>query len=82
MPAFISDSPWVRTLISIGDQAIATEDNANLPAYRETTSFTVRVPTWASMDCMPEDQEQNANGWSATGPRPARAERATRATCV
>ena len=30
MPGFISDSPLARELISIGDEAIATEDDAKL----------------------------------------------------
>src|SRR5580700_10671194 len=33
MPGFISDSPLARELISIGDEAIATEDDAKLRAY-------------------------------------------------
>jgi predicted ester cyclase len=33
MPGFISDSPLARELISIGDEAIATEDEAKLRAY-------------------------------------------------
>jgi hypothetical protein len=33
MPGFISDSPLARGLISIGDEAIATEDDAKLRAY-------------------------------------------------
>ena len=33
MPGFISDSPLARELISIGDVAIATEDDAKLRAY-------------------------------------------------
>jgi predicted ester cyclase len=33
MPGFISDSPLARELISIGDEAIATEDAAKLRAY-------------------------------------------------
>src|SRR3984893_4774909 len=33
MPGFISDSPLARDLIRIGDEAIATEDDAKLRAY-------------------------------------------------
>jgi predicted ester cyclase len=33
MPGFISDSPLARELISIGDEAIATKDDAKLRAY-------------------------------------------------
>jgi predicted ester cyclase len=33
MPGFISDSPLARELIRIGDEAIATEDDAKLRAY-------------------------------------------------
>ena len=33
MPGFISDSPLARVLIRIGDEAIATEDDAKLRAY-------------------------------------------------
>jgi predicted ester cyclase len=33
MPGFISDSPLARELISIGDEAIAREDDAKLRAY-------------------------------------------------
>jgi hypothetical protein len=33
MPSFISDSPLAHELISIGDEAIATEDEAKLRAY-------------------------------------------------
>jgi hypothetical protein len=33
MPGFISDSPLARALIGIGDEAIATEDDAKLRAY-------------------------------------------------
>lgn len=33
MPGFISDSPLARDLIRIGDEAIAREDDAALPAY-------------------------------------------------
>ena len=33
MPGFISDSPLARDLIRIGDEAIATEDDAKLQAY-------------------------------------------------
>jgi predicted ester cyclase len=33
MPRFISDSPLARELIRIGDEAIATEDDAKLRAY-------------------------------------------------
>src|SRR5580658_4338222 len=33
MPGFISDSPLARELISIGNEAIATEDDAKLRAY-------------------------------------------------
>jgi predicted ester cyclase len=33
MPGFISDSPLARDLIRIGDEAIATEDDAKLGAY-------------------------------------------------
>ena len=33
MPGFISDSPLARELISIGDEAIATEDDTKLRAY-------------------------------------------------
>jgi predicted ester cyclase len=33
MPSFISDSPLARELISIGDEAIATDDDAKLRAY-------------------------------------------------
>ena len=33
MPGFISDSPLARELISIGDEAIATEDDGKLRAY-------------------------------------------------
>ena len=41
MPGFISDSPLARELIRIGDEAIATEDDAKLRAYfRTTTSST------------------------------------------
>jgi hypothetical protein len=32
MPGFISDSPLARELIHIGDEAIATEDDAKLSA--------------------------------------------------
>ena len=51
MPGFISDSPLARELISIGDEAIATEDDAKLRAISaRTTSSTDRAPTWASMN--------------------------------
>jgi predicted ester cyclase len=33
MPGFISDSPLARELIRIGDEAIATEDDAKLRTY-------------------------------------------------
>jgi predicted ester cyclase len=33
LPGFISDSPLARNLIRIGDDAIATEDDAKLRAY-------------------------------------------------
>ena len=33
MRGFISDSPLARELISVGDEAIATEDDAKLRAY-------------------------------------------------
>ena len=33
MPGFISDGPLARELISIGDEAIATEDDAKLRAH-------------------------------------------------
>jgi hypothetical protein len=33
MSGFISDSPLARDLISVGDEAIATEDDAKLHAY-------------------------------------------------
>jgi predicted ester cyclase len=33
LPGFISDSPLARDLIRIGDEAIATEDDAKLRAY-------------------------------------------------
>ena len=33
MPSFISDNPLARDLIRIGDEAIATEDDAKLRAY-------------------------------------------------
>ena len=33
MPGFISDSPLAHDLIRIGDEAIATEDDAKLQAY-------------------------------------------------
>jgi hypothetical protein len=33
MPRFISDGPLARELIRIGDQAIATEDDAKLRVY-------------------------------------------------
>jgi len=33
VPGFISDSPLARELIRIGDEAIATEDDAKLRAY-------------------------------------------------
>jgi hypothetical protein len=33
MPGFISDSPLARELIRVGDEAIATEDDAKLNAY-------------------------------------------------
>ena len=51
MPGLISDSPLARELISVGDEAIATEDEARLcSCFRGTTSSTDRVPTWASMN--------------------------------
>jgi len=33
LPGFVSDSPLARDLIRIGDEAIATEDDAKLRAY-------------------------------------------------
>ncbi len=40
MPGFVSDSPLARELISIGDEAIATEDGAKLRAdFREDYVF-------------------------------------------
>ena len=46
MPGFISDSRLARELIRIGDEAIATEDDANSArTSRTTTSSMARAAT-------------------------------------